>query len=401
MATIQRNVKTFGTRSFVGEVAAAPSNYAPILSNEVDADLDTVYSAWNGGMDSVNLKDGSVTYAKLAPDAQLWADTGTALTQGTSFTTRPVSIPTNLTAGVTTIESTGTVRSKDPGGAIRTHVGISSPGTLLLGVNDWRAPEVAAWPSWFATFDANPGLGGDSLVIRRRAANAAAGTQTALLTLDAAGKLTVPGSAQTLGPASGSLQIQLGPRALLNTDAAVYEVYENAATAQTYDRNGVPSWMIRLTAVSDGIQFFRRAAGTDTYAERLSCYGTNGDFLISGANAQKASGTTWSNPSDRRLKDDIEDYPTGLAAIMQLQPRTFVYNGKGGSTAGMRGYGFVADEIAPVMPETVGVRAGKLDPADEDETDIQTLDQSNLILALVNAMKELAARVTALEGAPA
>src|SRR4029450_12735628 len=90
MATIQRNVKTFGTRSFVGEVAAAPSNYAPILSNEVDADLDTVYAAWNGGTDSVNLKDGSVTFAKLAPDAQLWRDTGTTLTPGANFTSRPV-----------------------------------------------------------------------------------------------------------------------------------------------------------------------------------------------------------------------------------------------------------------------------------------------------------------------
>lgn len=66
MATIQRNVKTFGTRSFVGEVAAAPTNLAPILSNEVDADLDTVYAAWNGGADSVNIKDLSVTTAKLA-----------------------------------------------------------------------------------------------------------------------------------------------------------------------------------------------------------------------------------------------------------------------------------------------------------------------------------------------
>jgi hypothetical protein len=69
MATIQRNVKTFGTRSFVSEVSAAPSNYAPVLSNEVDADLDTVYAAWNGGTDTVNLKDLSVTTPKLADAA--------------------------------------------------------------------------------------------------------------------------------------------------------------------------------------------------------------------------------------------------------------------------------------------------------------------------------------------
>lgn len=93
MATIQRNVKTYGNRNFVAEVASAPSNYAPILANEVDKDLDDIYAAWNGGTDTVNLKDGSVTFAKLAPDAQLWRDTGTILTPGVNFATRPVQVP--------------------------------------------------------------------------------------------------------------------------------------------------------------------------------------------------------------------------------------------------------------------------------------------------------------------
>jgi hypothetical protein len=66
MATIQRPIKTYGTRKYVSEVAAAPSNYAPILSNEVDDDIDLLFAAWNGGADTVNLKDGSVTTPKLA-----------------------------------------------------------------------------------------------------------------------------------------------------------------------------------------------------------------------------------------------------------------------------------------------------------------------------------------------
>lgn len=51
MATVVRPLKTYGTRSYATEVAAAPSNYDPILANEVDADLDTIYAAVNAGAD--------------------------------------------------------------------------------------------------------------------------------------------------------------------------------------------------------------------------------------------------------------------------------------------------------------------------------------------------------------
>jgi hypothetical protein len=90
MATIQRPVKTYGNRTYAAEVAAAPSNEDPILATEVDGDLDTMYAAWNAGADTVNIKDGAVTYAKLAPDAKLWSDNGTALVP-----TRVLTVPFN------------------------------------------------------------------------------------------------------------------------------------------------------------------------------------------------------------------------------------------------------------------------------------------------------------------
>jgi hypothetical protein len=219
------------------------------------------------------------------------------------------------------------------------------------------------------------------------------------LTLDSLGNLTVIGPTSTFGQNTGSLTAKWGPRGLLYSDVNTTDVDSNGGGSLAYDRNGAPTWKLRLqTGGGDVWQFMRRPANSDTYSMAVGG-DASGNFTITGATATKASGTTWSNPSDRRLKDDIEDYATGLAAIVQLQPRTFVYNGKGGSTAGMRGYGFVADEVEPVMPETVGTRAGKLNEADEAETDIQTLDQSNLILALVNAVKELTQRVAALEAA--
>jgi hypothetical protein len=382
MATIQRNVKTYGTRSFVGEVSAAPSNYAPILSNEVDADLDTVYAAWNGGADSVNVKDGSITYAKFAPDARLWRDTGTTLTPGPDYTTRPLVLPasdTQVTAG---------------SGVMKGVLSVNPNGDYYLLTNNRFIPDDLSKSSWNLYLSA----GTDQFTIDRRAPGAGAGTSTTLLRLDGTPTLWLlrgtDGDAlvcQTNASVRGHLGLTATPSFVMRLNA-------NAAGSTTDDPSR-PSWSIQLDSPGDGMSIWRApaTAGAPAFANKLLLTGL-GDLQISGGTATKAAGTTWANPSDRRLKDEIADYATGLDVILQLQPRTFVYNGLGGSTPGLRGYGFIADEIAPIMPETVGTRAGKLDPADEEETDIQMLDQSNLILALVNATKELAARVAALEG---
>jgi len=40
--------------------------FKDILASEADGDHDTMYAAWNAGVDTVNIKDGVVTTAKLA-----------------------------------------------------------------------------------------------------------------------------------------------------------------------------------------------------------------------------------------------------------------------------------------------------------------------------------------------
>jgi hypothetical protein len=159
----------------------------------------------------------------------------------------------------------------------------------------------------------------------------------------------------------------------------------------------------------------------------------NGNFVISGSVGQKASGTAWSNPSDERIKEVVGDYETGLAEILQLQPKRFTYKGNDTpnvpgadpnspefdpetpvgkefetapypdsphfqmATDGTEVAGFVAQEVEAVMPGMVTQGPGWIDG--QEVQDFRTLDQSNLILALVNAVKELSAKVDALEAA--
>jgi hypothetical protein len=66
MAQIPRPPKQGNVTTYVAKVAAG---YARILAGEVDADLDTIYGAWNGGADTVNIRDSAITSEKLAADS--------------------------------------------------------------------------------------------------------------------------------------------------------------------------------------------------------------------------------------------------------------------------------------------------------------------------------------------
>jgi len=92
--------------------------------------------------------------------------------------------------------------------------------------------------------------------------------------------------------------------------------------------------------------------------------------------------------------------------VLALRPITYGYNGKGGLPDDGRSYvGLDAADTEPVMPELVGSMMVVLDPrpkigeTEPPDTEIKTIDASALVYALVNAVKELSARIAALEAA--
>jgi hypothetical protein len=132
--------------------------------------------------------------------------------------------------------------------------------------------------------------------------------------------------------------------------------------------------------------------GTPVSFTQVGRLDNSGDFTISGAVATKASGTAWANPSDIRLKDSVVDYVKGLNELLQIQPRTWVYNGKGGTPKGLPGLGVVADEIEKVLPDTVSKYL-----SDAENTEFKKFDSSEIIWVLVNSVKELAAEIQAIK----
>jgi len=108
-----------------------------------------------------------------------------------------------------------------------------------------------------------------------------------------------------------------------------------------------------------------------------------GNFTIAGASATKLSGTTWANPSGRAIKHDITDYVAGLDALMQVRPRTYRLNDAPEQLC----VGIVADEIEAAFPQSVRY--------DREGAALFTMDP--VLWAMVNAIKELAQRLSALE----
>jgi hypothetical protein len=127
--------------------------------------------------------------------------------------------------------------------------------------------------------------------------------------------------------------------------------------------------------------------------------GTNTGFITSGGGANMYQGNnsaTWSITSDARLKKNIVDNKTGLDAISKIQVRNFEYRTKDevtelpeSSAIDIKGVqlGAIAQELQAILPECVKT----------ESTGVMSVDTTNLTWYLINAVKELNAKITALE----
>ena len=115
-----------------------------------------------------------------------------------------------------------------------------------------------------------------------------------------------------------------------------------------------------------------------------------GDNNIDGCHVK----VDWTVSSDQRDKTDIQDITTGLDFVKQLKPKSFWFKKDRDSDVkhGDKKYGFLAQDILALEGSDPVIINNK----DEDSLKYQG---SHLIPILVNAIKELSTKVTALEAA--
>jgi hypothetical protein len=98
--------------------------------------------------------------------------------------------------------------------------------------------------------------------------------------------------------------------------------------------------------------------------------------------------------SDARTKEDIAPETRGLDVVCALEPRSFRRIARADRALFDREVGFIAQEVRDVLPEAVAERS-LADTEDDAPLLVTTLDP--IVAALVNATKEIAGRLVALE----
>ncbi len=148
---------------------------------------------------------------------------------------------------------------------------------------------------------------------------------------------------------------------------------------------------------------YARASATDVSNEYVFGYNTTGKGASTAWIGQNpyhyGNTTTWYTTSDRRIKKNIVDNNVGLEKINQIQVRNFEYRKpeeidpelSEDSAIDKEGIqlGVIAQELEEILPEMVH----------QETTGCKTVDANDLTWYLVNAVKELSAKVTALEAA--
>lgn len=125
-------------------------------------------------------------------------------------------------------------------------------------------------------------------------------------------------------------------------------------------------------------------------AKHISFYYTSD--LMGSISQNGTSAVAFNTSSDYRLKENVVDMTGSIDRLKQLKPSRFNFIADGPSRTVD---GFLAHEVSSIVPEAI---TGIKDAVDADNNIIpQGIDQSKLVPLLVGAIKELTARIEALE----
>jgi hypothetical protein len=131
-----------------------------------------------------------------------------------------------------------------------------------------------------------------------------------------------------------------------------------------------------------GQNFWSSSATTTSNYNQFIFSNSNGTV---GSISTSGSATAFNTSSDYRLKTDVAPMTDALSVVAALKPVTFKWR-----VDGSEGQGFIAHELAEVMPNCV---SGEKDAIDKDgKPSYQGVDVSFLVATLTAAIQELSAQ---------
>ena len=159
---------------------------------------------------------------------------------------------------------------------------------------------------------------------------------------------------------------------------------------------------------NDGFRLLPSGSGSGQFAEfmndgggvalRCSRGGSDGAVqqfargsVVVGSISVTASSTSYNTSSDHRLKENVVELTGATDRLKQIPVHRFNFIADPDKTVD----GFLAHEVQDIVPEAI---TGTKDEVDADGNPVyQGIDQSKLVPLLVATIKELEARITALE----
>ena len=183
-------------------------------------------------------------------------------------------------------------------------------------------------------------------------------------------------------------------------------IFRNGGTSERMRLDASGNLLVGKTSATDstdgiwidgGGRLF--STNTSDYAAQFRRNGTDGivvyflnDAALAGNISVSGSTTAYNTSSDYRLKTDVQAMTGATNRLKQLNPVNFEWIAEG-----TRVDGFLAHEVQSVVPEAIIGTHNEVDA--EGNPVYQGIDQSKLVPLLVATIKELEARITALENA--
>jgi hypothetical protein len=154
--------------------------------------------------------------------------------------------------------------------------------------------------------------------------------------------------------------------------------------------------LVGTTSNPQTARLYVQAVGYNATAIRVASNGTVATSYLNESGSEvgyvqvNSSSTTYATSSDYRLKNTIAPMTGALAKVAQLKPVTYKWNADGSD-----GEGFIAHELAEVVPQAV---TGEKDAVDADGNPVyQGIDTSFLVATLTAAIQEQQAIIESLK----
>ena len=336
---------------------------------------------------ALNNNDGRLFYKDSSNVVQV---IGTKGGVGTSSTTQVLYNSSGLVVGSANLTFNGTTLTLvndasisgltvgKGGGAVATNTTVGA----TAGANQTSASAL----NTFVGYQAGSGVTSANSVtcIGSRTGNATMTGGENTLVGDIAGYSITSGSGNTfIGKASGQNVSTGGSNVCLGTNAG-----NNITTGGSNVYIGVTATASSVSVAGEIVIGSPNTTGKGASTAYINAGG--------GGSYQGNNSTLWSITSDQRLKKNIVDNTDGLNKITAIQVRNFEYR--------------TADEVTELEPQNAidikGVQLGAIaqelqailpDCVKTESTGVMSVDATNLTWYLINAVKELNAKVTALE----